>query len=76
MTEFVSLDGVYEDPGGVSSFKQGGWSFKINLARAGTPSSVRSCGPPTPNRLDRVTYEGFAAAWPEWSTHPASSGRR
>jgi hypothetical protein len=30
VTEFVSLDGVMEAPGGGESFKHGGWTFEIN----------------------------------------------
>jgi len=29
VSEFVSLDGVVEDPGGAEKFKHGGWSFKF-----------------------------------------------
>ena len=29
VTEFVSLDGVMEDPGGAEDFKYGGWTFEI-----------------------------------------------
>ena len=29
VTEFVSLDGVIEDPGGGEDFEHGGWSFEI-----------------------------------------------
>jgi hypothetical protein len=30
VTEFVSLDGVMEDPGGSGSFSHGGWTFEID----------------------------------------------
>ena len=29
VTEFISLDGVIEDPGGSESFKNGGWSLRV-----------------------------------------------
>ena len=29
-TEFISLDGVIEDPGGSEDFEHGGWSFEIS----------------------------------------------
>jgi Protein of unknown function (DUF4236) len=35
VTEFVSLDGVMEDPGGSENFAQGGWSFKISRGDEG-----------------------------------------
>jgi hypothetical protein len=39
VTEFVSLDGVMEDPGGSEDFKYGGWSFEFNRGDEGTSSS-------------------------------------
>jgi len=30
VTEFVSLDGVIEDPGGAEDYKYGGWTFEID----------------------------------------------
>jgi hypothetical protein len=35
ITEFVSLDGVVEDPGGHEGFRHGGWSFEINRGEDG-----------------------------------------
>ena len=34
VTEFVSLDGVIEDPGGAEDFKHGGWTFAFKSAGA------------------------------------------
>jgi hypothetical protein len=28
VTEFVSIDGVFEDPGGAESYEHGGWNFE------------------------------------------------
>ena len=64
VTEFMTLDGVMEDPGGAEDFVHGGWAFKFS-----DPDGMRF-------KLDevlefdamllgRVTYEGFAEAWPE-----------
>jgi len=63
VSEFVSLDGVVEDPGGAEKFKHGGWSFKFRddqvpkykLDELFTSDALL---------LGRVTYEGFAKAWP------------
>ncbi len=63
VSEFVSLDGVVEDPGGAERFKHGGWSFKFRddqvpkykLDELFTSDSLL---------LGRVTYEEFAKAWP------------
>ena len=35
VTEFVSLDGVMEDPGGSENFKYGGWTFQIDRGEEG-----------------------------------------
>ena len=48
VTEFISLDGVVEDPGGSESFKYGGWTFAIERGDDGGSSSSRRPAPPTP----------------------------
>jgi dihydrofolate reductase len=65
VTEFVSLDGVMEDPGGSESFKHGGWSFEISSGDDGTQFKVDETMGSDAMLLGRVTYEGFAEAWPE-----------
>ena len=35
VTEFISLDGVIEDPGGAEDFKHSGWSFEIDRGDEG-----------------------------------------
>jgi radical SAM superfamily enzyme len=42
VTEFVSVDGVFEDPGGSESFEHGGWTFCTTAATRGTSSSSTS----------------------------------
>ena len=64
VTEFVSLDGVMEDPGGVEGFKHGGWSFGINRGEEGDKFKLDETLEAEALLLGRVTYEGFAAAWP------------
>ena len=63
VTEFISLDGVIEDPGGAEGFRHGGWSFKFN-----DPDGMKYKLDETMDHeamlLGRVTYEGFAQAWP------------
>jgi dihydrofolate reductase len=65
VTEFVSLDGVMEDPGGSEDHPHSGWSFQIDRG----PTFDDFKGSETMDSdgllLGRVTYEGFAAAWPE-----------
>jgi dihydrofolate reductase len=64
VTEFVSLDGVVEAPGGGESFKHGGWSFEINRGDEGDKFKLDETLESEVLLLGRVTYEGFAAAWP------------
>ncbi|HWE32313.1 MAG TPA: dihydrofolate reductase family protein [Solirubrobacteraceae bacterium] len=64
VTEFISLDGVVEDPGGAEGFKHGGWSFKFNDP-AGMKFKLSETLESEALLLGRVTYEGFAEAWPE-----------
>jgi dihydrofolate reductase len=64
VTEFVSLDGVMEDPGGSENFAQGGWSFKISRGDEGDKFKLDETFASDALLLGRVTYEGFAEAWP------------
>jgi dihydrofolate reductase len=65
VTEFVSLDGVVEDPGGSESFKHGGWTFEISRGDEGDEFKLDELREAEAQLLGRVTYEGFAAAWPK-----------
>jgi dihydrofolate reductase len=64
-SEFVSLDGVIEDPGGSEDFKHGGWSFEISSGDEGMQFKVDETMGSEAMLLGRTTYEGFAEAWPE-----------
>ena len=64
VTEFVSLDGVMEDPGGSENFKHGGWSFEIARGEEGDKFKLDEAFSSEALLLGRVTYEGFAEAWP------------
>jgi dihydrofolate reductase len=65
VTEFLSLDGVMEDPGGSEDFKYGGWTFEISTGDEGMQFKVDETMGSDAMLLGRVTYEGFAEAWPE-----------
>jgi dihydrofolate reductase len=65
VTEFISLDGVIEDPGGAEDFKYGGWSFEIDRGDEGNQFKLDETLASEALLLGRVTYEGFAAAWPQ-----------
>ena len=63
-TEFISLDGVIEDPGGSEDFKYGGWSFEFSRGEEGDKFKLDETLDSEALLLGRVTYEGFAEAWP------------
>jgi dihydrofolate reductase len=64
VTEFVSLDGIMEDPGGAEGYKHGGWTFKINQGAEGGKFKMDELFDADALLLGRVTYQGFAKAWP------------
>lgn len=65
VTEFISLDGVIEAPGGGEDYKHGGWSFDIDRGDEGNQFKLDETMSSAALLLGRRTYEGFAAAWPE-----------
>ena len=67
MSQFVSLDGVVEDPGGVEGFKHGGWTFQFGSTEQ-EQFKVEELFK-ADALLGRRTYQGFAAAW---STMPGT----
>jgi dihydrofolate reductase len=64
VTEFVSLDGVIEAPGGGEEYEHGGWTFEIDRGEEGDRFKLDELVEAEAQLLGRVTYEGFAAAWP------------
>jgi dihydrofolate reductase len=75
-TEFISLDGVFEDPGGASDFKHGGWSFRFNRGEDGDRFKLEELRAADAQLLGRVTYEGFAAAWPDMEHSTGEFGEK
>lgn len=65
VTEFISLDGVVEDPGGSEDYARGGWAFDFDRGQEGDKFKLDETFEAEAQLLGRVTYEGFAAAWPE-----------
>ena len=63
VTEFMTLDGVMEDPGGAEDFAHGGWSFKFSDPE-GMRFKLDELTEFDSLLLGRVTYEEFAQAWP------------
>jgi dihydrofolate reductase len=67
VSEFVTLDGVTEDPGGSEGSAQGGWAFKFDRGPEGDKYKLDEVMAAEVMLLGRVTYEGFAAAWPNYT---------
>ena len=63
VSEFVSLDGVMEDPGGAEKFERGGWTMQYWNEEIGK-FKLDELFASDALLLGRVTYQGFAAAWP------------
>jgi dihydrofolate reductase len=64
VTEFVSLDGVFEDPGGAEQYEHGGWTFEYDRGQDGDQFKLDELTEAKVHLLGRITYEGFAKAWP------------
>jgi dihydrofolate reductase len=73
VTEFISLDGVIEDPGGSEHSKHGAWTFKFKRGEDGDKFKLDETLNAEAQLLGRVTYEGFAAAWPTRTGDPFSA---
>jgi dihydrofolate reductase len=67
VTEFVSLDGVMEAPGGGEDYKHGGWTFEVSRGDEGDAFKLEEVREAEAQLLGRRTYEGFAAAWPNYT---------
>jgi dihydrofolate reductase len=64
VSQFVSVDGVVEDPGGSEGWDRGGWAFTFDRGPEGDQFKLDEVMASEALLLGRVTYEGFAAAWP------------
>ncbi len=64
VTEFVSLDGVMQAPGG-EEFKYPGWSFAFDRGDDGNQFKLDETMETDALLIGRVTYESFAGAWPD-----------
>ncbi|HZU39782.1 MAG TPA: dihydrofolate reductase family protein [Solirubrobacteraceae bacterium] len=65
VTEFITVDGVFEDPGGAEQFEHGGWAFKFDRGPDGDLFKLEELRAADAHLLGRRTYEGFARAWPK-----------
>jgi dihydrofolate reductase len=64
VTEFVTLDGVFEDPGGSEEFERGGWAFRFERGEEGDQFKLDETMGSDALLLGRRTFEGFAQHWP------------
>ena len=64
VTEFLTLDGVMEDPGGAEKTPHGGWAFRFERGADGDKFKFDELMAADAQLLGRRTYQGFAAAWP------------
>ena len=74
VTEFITLDGVFEDPGGAEKTEHGGWSFKFWSEDSGKFKYDELVAADA-MLLGRITYQGFAAAWPEMTDEAGFADR-
>jgi dihydrofolate reductase len=65
VSQFITVDGVVEDPGGSENFERGGWAFQFDRGDDGNQFKLDEVMAAEALLLGRTTYEGFAAAWPE-----------
>jgi dihydrofolate reductase len=64
VSQFVSVDGVIEDPGGSEGWDRGGWAFQFERGPEGDKFKYDELMASDALLLGRVTWEGFADAWP------------
>jgi dihydrofolate reductase len=64
VSEFITVDGVIDSPG------EGGWAFKFNRGEDGTKFKIDELEAADAQLLGRITYQGFAQAWPSMDTDP------
>jgi len=64
VSEFLTLDGVMDDPGGSDGTPNGGWSFRVESTEDNMKFKFDELLAADALLLGRKTYEGFAAAWP------------
>jgi dihydrofolate reductase len=75
VTEFVSLDGVMQAPGGGEEYQHAGWTFEIERGAEGDKFKLDELMEADAQLLGRVTYEGFAAAWPSMTDEAGFADR-
>ena len=64
VSQFMTVDGVVEDPGGSEKSPYGGWAFQFDRGAEGDQFKFDEVTAAEALLLGRRTYEGFAEAWP------------
>jgi len=64
VSQFITVDGVVEDPGGSERSRYGGWAFLFDRGADGDKFKLDELMAAGALLLGRRTYEGFAEAWP------------
>src|ERR1700733_239414 len=64
VTEFVSIDGVFEDPGGADGYEHGVWTLEYDRGADGNQYKLDELIAAETQLFGRVTYDGFSKAWP------------
>ncbi len=64
VTEFITIDGVFEDPGGSEKFERGGWAFEYDRGDEGDKFKDDELKEADISLFGAKTYDGFAEAWP------------
>jgi dihydrofolate reductase len=75
VSEFITLDGIIENPGGSEDSEHGGWSFR-HPAPKGQQFKFDELQAADLLLLGRVTYQGFAAAWPAMEETTGEFGKK
>jgi dihydrofolate reductase len=76
VSEFMSLDGVIQAPGDAGEYDRGAWSFLVDRGSEGDQFKDDELAAADALLLGRVTYEGFAANWPQLEEHTGEYGAR
>ncbi len=64
VTEFLTVDGVMEDPGGAEKTGIGGWAFRFERGPEGDQFKLDELMASEALLLGKKTYAEFATAWP------------
>src|SRR4051794_13178512 len=64
VTEYVTVDGVIQDPGGTGEYERGGWSFEYDRGDEGDKVKLDELMSADAQLYGRITYDQMAAAWP------------